>query len=109
MRKAFQKFRVMGVLTVAMLSAGILSACVAPQPAQVVTAEVTEAEVQEPQLPSLFISWPLSDKTLISPPIEVQNQGIEACRARGHDSSFMVHIAIDGDTAIAEFGCRGTD
>lgn len=104
MSNAFQKLSVGSFMAIAMLSA-----CAAPQQSEVVAPAVIEAEVQEPQLPSLFISWPLSDNTLISPPIEIQKQGIEACQARGYDSSYMIHIAIDGDTAVAEFGCRGSD
>ena len=104
MSNAFQKFSVGSFMAIAMLSA-----CVVPQQSEVLAPAVIEADVQEPQLPSLFISWPLSDSTLISPPIEIQKQGIEACQARGYDSSYMIHIAIDGDTAVAEFGCRGSD
>ena len=75
------------------------------------SAEEPEIDVAEeaPQLPSLFMSWPLSDHTLISAPVTIQNEALAACQARGYDTSYMVHIAIDGDEAIAEFGCRGFD
>lgn len=103
MSKLFAKFAVTGFI-----ASALLSGCVAQKQVQV-TAEVEAEEVQEPQLPTLFISWPLTEQTLISPPIAVQQQGIEACQARGYDTSYMIHIAIDGDMAVAEFGCRGSD
>ena len=71
--------------------------------------QIDVVEEEAPQLPSLFMSWPLSDHTLISAPVDIQNKALAACQARGYDSSYMVHIAIEGDTAKAEFGCRGFD
>jgi len=70
--------------------------------------EIAE-EDEAPLLPSLFLEWTLSDHTLISAPVNIQNEALAACQARGFDSSYMVHIAIVGDTANAEFGCRGFD
>ena len=107
MSKLFAKFAVTGFI-----ASALLSGCVAQKQVQVtaeVEAPIEAEEVQEPQLPTLFISWPLTEQTLISPPIAVQQQGIEACQARGYDTSYMIHIAIDGDMAVAEFGCRGSD
>lgn len=99
-----------------------LSACAqigqeAPLLSDTDLASDTEAAMQadepetptEPAFPSLFFSWPLGQYTLISPPVEIQNQAILACDARGYDTSYMIHIAIDDDEAVAEFGCRGSD
>ena len=61
------------------------------------------------KMPSLMLSWPLGQHTMISAPVDIQTQAIDACQARGHDISYMIEIAIVGDTATAEFGCRGSD
>lgn len=94
------------------LMSGVLAACavneevvVDIQPEEEVVTEVTS----EPELPSLLFRWPLDSGTLISPPITIQTKAIEACRQRGFDISFMIQIGIDGDDAVAQFGCRGAD
>ena len=63
----------------------------------------------KPEFPTLFFHWELTGSTLIAPPVSIQTQAISACRARGYDTSYMINIALDGDQAIAEFGCRGAD
>ena len=94
------------------LTCAVLSACAAPQQVAPLAqeAEQSAADVPvEPDVPSLFYRWPLDSGTLISPPVDIQTQAISACRARGYDTGFMIHIGIDGDDAVAEFGCRGAD
>ena len=92
---------------------GLLSACgTINQPVVQPPEDVVEAapqEAQEPELPSLFFSWSLREAILIAPPVAIQTEAISACRARGYDTSYMIHISIEGDEAIAEFGCRGAD
>ena len=96
-----------------MLVTGLLSACgTTNQTAVQLPEEVVEAEpqeAQEPELPSLFFSWSLREAILIAPPVAIQTEAISACRTRGFDASYMIHISIEGDDAIAEFGCRGAD
>ena len=72
---------------------------------------ITEAPQEEaaPALPSLFFEWELGEGTLISAPLDVQDNAAEACRTRGYDSAHMVNLAISGRTAQAEYGCRGAD
>ncbi|MGC6517362.1 MAG: hypothetical protein ACON49_04980 [Candidatus Puniceispirillaceae bacterium] len=71
--------------------------------------EAAQPVEAKPEFPSLFFNWELKGSTLIAPPVSVQTEAISACRARGYDTSYMIHIALDGDRAIAEFGCRGAD
>jgi len=58
---------------------------------------------------SLTFRWALTDATLISPPIEIQQEAIATCRALGNDTGYMISIGIDGNEAVALFGCRGAD
>lgn len=95
---------------------GMLAACNTQGPAPEVTKpNITEPEVEaveavvETAEPSLFFSWALSQSTLIAPPVEIQNEAIKNCRTLGFDTSYMINIGIDGDDAVAEFGCRGAD
>ena len=99
----------------ALLSMALLSACATQDnsdkiAADAVVAQEAEAEeVASPALPSLTFEWPLGEGTLIAPPIAIQREAIEACRVRGYDTSFMLHVGIDGNMAKGEFGCRGAD
>lgn len=70
---------------------------------------VSEDKATEPKLASLFFTWSVVDTTIISPPVEIQNQAIMACQERGFDSSYMIHLALGKDSVTAEFGCRGAD
>ena len=75
------------------------------------TVEVSEETVieAEPELPSLFFTWDISQTNIISPPIEVRTAAIAACQERGFDTGDMINLSISGKMAEAEFGCRGAD
>lgn len=70
---------------------------------------LSEDNATEPQLASLFFTWSVVNTTIISPPVEIQNQAIMACQERGFDNSYMIHLALGTDSVTAEFGCRGAD
>ena len=96
---------------------GMLSACTATtEPNAVAVSEAVEApEAVAEDTPqaadetSLFFRWDLGESTLISPPVTIQNEAIQNCRTLGYDTSYMINIGIEGDDAVAEFGCRGAD
>ena len=99
-------------------AAGLLSGCITMNEAlddqeQLTLSEADQIEEETapapPALPSLFFNWNLNNSTMISPPVDIQSAAIEACRKRGYDTSYMIHISIEGDEAISEFGCRGAD
>ena len=99
-----------------MLATGFLSACGTTSQTELAAIDVQEAQEanldnapQKPELPSLFFNWPLGEIILIAPPVAIQTEAIAACRSRGYDTSYMINIGIDGDNAVAEFGCRGAD
>ena len=99
----------------ALLSLALLSACATQDDSTIIKAEapasqeVQSEEIAPPALPSLRFTWPLGEGTLIAPPIAIQRDAIEACRLRGYDTSYMVNVGIDGDSAVGVFGCRGAD
>lgn len=62
-----------------------------------------------PALPSLTFSWDISNFAIIAAPLDIRNLAYDACAARGHDSAQMGNIVISGDTATADFICRGAD
>lgn len=101
-----------GVLFV---SLGLLSACATQDNSAIIAADTPlaqDAEVEQvasPALPSLDFKWQLGSNTLIAPPVTIQRDAIEACRARGYDTSYMINVGIEGDMAIGKFGCRGAD
>ena len=70
---------------------------------------LSEDNATEPQLASLFFTWSVVNTTIISPPVEIQNQANMACQERGFDNSYMIHLALGKDSVTAEFGCRGAD
>lgn len=98
--------------------AGLLAGCMGTGALSVEEAALTQADAAPadeevvptvPELPSLFFNWDLTNSTMIAPPVDIQTAAIEACRKRGYDTSYMIHISIEGDQAISEFGCRGAD
>ena len=107
-----------GVLKLAgilVVSLGLLSACATQDNSAIIAADTPSAQdaeveqVASPALPSLDFKWPLSSSTLIAPPVKIQADAIEDCRARGYDTSYMINVGIAGDMAIGTFGCRGAD
>ena len=102
-----------GVLLI--LSAG-LSACEIAMHEEIAVIEEEAVEVVEetafevePELPSLFFKWDISQSNIISAPIEVRTAAIAACQERGFDTGDMINLSISGKIAEAEFGCRGAD
>ncbi len=97
-------------LCVSLVTLGACSLSLPPVTAQE-EAAISEASQEEtaPALPSLFFEWDLGDGTLISAPLDIQDNAAEACRIRGYDSAHMVNLAISGRKAQAEYGCRGAD
>ena len=96
---------------IAVLFFATLSGCVERS----VTTMVDEAPVADndtvpvSEEASLTFRWALTDATLIAPPIEIQQEAIATCRVLGNDTGYMISIGIDGDEAVALFGCRGAD
>lgn len=101
--------------SIMVLSLGFLSGCAKEQNIAVAAPDsaqgqaAVEAPAVSPEKPTLAFRWPLDSATLIAPPVTIQASAIEACRARGYDTSHMLTIGIDGDEAVALFGCRGAD
>lgn len=62
-----------------------------------------------PALPSLTFSWDISNFAIIAAPLDIRDLAYDACAARGYDSAQMGKIVISGDTATADFICRGAD
>ena len=88
---------------VAMLSAcpsqhAMHSAGVAKNPAP---AAVSMAPLQ--------YSWNTNYSAMLSPPMDIRQQALEACVERGFDRAYMQSIAINEDHATAYFSCRGSD
>lgn len=114
--------KVTGIL---IFSVSLLAACTKTEPVQISDADLVQEGAANPNAeevaeevpeevvataePSLFFRWSLGQSTLIAPPVEIQNEAIQNCRTLGFDTSYMTNIGIDGDEAVAEFGCRGAD
>ena len=103
-------------LGVLMIMGAGLSACemALHEKVTVVEEEVVETTVEavvetEPELPSLFFKWDISQGNIISAPIDVRTAAIAACQKRGFDTGDMINLSISGNMAEAEFGCRGAD
>ena len=57
----------------------------------------------------LQYSWNTNYSAMLSPPMEIREQALAACVARGFDRAYMQSISINEDQATAYFACRGSD
>ena len=86
----------------------VLSGC----PLQQATRSAGEAAA--PQATALSMapmkySWNTDYSAMLSPPFDIREKALAACKQRGFDRAYMQSIAIDEDQATAYFSCRGSD
>ena len=86
----------------------VLSGC----PSQQATRSAGEAAA--PQATALSMvpmkySWNTNYSAMLSPPLDIREKALAACKQRGFDRAYMQSIAIDEDQATAYFSCRGSD
>ena len=86
----------------------VLSGC----PSQQATHNAGEAAAPQATAPSMApmrYSWNTNYSAMLSPPLNIREKALAACKQRGFDRAFMQSIAIDEDQATAYFSCRGSD
>ena len=91
-----------------MVAVTMLSAC----PSKHALRNVVDAPSPTPaavSLAPLQYSWNTSYSAMLSPPMDIRQQALEACVERGFDRAYMQSIAINEDHATAYFSCRGSD
>ena len=91
-----------------MVAVSMLSAC----SSQHASRNAVDAPSPTPaavSLAPLQYSWNTSYSAMLSPPMDIRQQALEACVERGFDRAYMQSIAINEDHATASFSCRGSD
>ena len=86
----------------------VLSGC----PSQQATRNAGEAATPQataPFMAPMQYSWNTNYSAMLSPPFDIREKALAACKQRGFDRAFMQSIAIDEDQATAHFSCRGSD
>ena len=95
-------------ITYIMAAMAVLSGC----PSQQTTRNAAEAVAPQATAPSMApmqYSWNTNYSSMLSPPFDIREKALAACKQRGFDRAFMQSIAIDEDQATAYFSCRGSD
>ena len=85
-----------------------LSAC-ATQQSMRKAAETTDQTTTAPVMTSLQYSWDTNYSAMLTPPIEIRDKALIACKQRGFDRAYMQSLSLDEDKATAYFSCRGSD
>ena len=91
-----------------MAAVAVLSGC----PSQQATrnaGEVATPQATAPSMAPMQYSWNTNYSAMLSPPFDIREKALAACKQRGFDRAFMQSIAIDEDQATAYFYCRGSD
>ena len=90
------------------VAAFMLSACPSQYAARN-AGDITRPAPAAVSLAPLQYSWNTSYSAMLSPPMDIRQQALEACVERGFDRAYMQSIAINEDHATAYFSCRGSD
>ena len=85
-----------------------LSAC-ATQQSMRRAAESTDQTPTAPVMTPLQYSWDTNYSAMLTPPIEIRDKALIACKQRGFDRAYMQSLTIEEKTATAYFSCRGSD
>ena len=85
-----------------------LSAC-ATQQSMRKAAETTDQTPTAPVMTPLQYSWDTNYSAMLTPPIEIRDKALIACKQRGFDRAYMQSLSLDEDKATAYFSCRGSD
>ncbi len=88
--------------------AGGLAGC----PSQYVTRNVLEKTSQEtvpPALAPMQYNWKTNYSSMLTPPLEIREKALQACKQRGFDRAYMLSVSLNSDLATANFSCRGSD
>ena len=91
-----------------MVAVTMISAC-ASQHASRNAVEALSPTPAALSLAPLQYSWNTGFSAMLSPPMDIRQQALEACVERGFDRAYMQSIAIKEDHATAYFSCRGSD
>ena len=86
----------------------VLSGC-SSQQATRNSGEAAASQATAPSMAPMQYSWNTNYSAMLSPPFDIREKALAACKQRGFDRAFMQSIAIDEDQATAYFSCRGSD
>ena len=95
-------------LVLIVLMAVGLSACTT-QKSMRKAVETTDQTPAAPVMTPLQYSWDTNYSAMLTPPIEIRDKALIACKQRGFDRSYMQSLSLDEKTATAYFSCRGSD
>ena len=91
-----------------MAAVAVLSGC-SSQQAPHNAGEVAAPQATAPSIAPMQYSWNTNYSAMLSPPLDIREKALAACKQRGFDRAYMQLIAIDEDQATAHFSCRGSD
>ena len=86
----------------------VLSGC-SLQPATRNAGEAAAPQATAPSMAPMQYSWNTNYSAMLSPPLDIREKALAACKQRGFDRAYMQVIAIYEDQATAHFSCRGSD
>jgi len=95
-------------ITYIMAAMAVLSGCPSQQ-AMRNAGEAAAPRATAPSMAPMKYSWNTNYSAMLSPPFDIREKALAACKQRGFDRAFMQSIAIDEDQATAYFSCRGSD
>ena len=67
--------------------------------------EKPDTEVMAP----MQYSWNTNYSAMLTPPLEIREKALAACKQRGFDRALMKSISLNENLATANFSCRGSD
>ena len=85
-----------------------LSACATQQSVRK-AVETTDQTPAATVMTPLQYSWDTNYSAVLTPPIEIRDKALTACKQRGFDRAYMQSMSLDEDNATAYFSCRGSD
>ena len=95
-------------LALIVVAAAGFSAC-ATQQSMHKAVETTDQAPAAPVMTPLEYSWDTNYSAMLTPPIEIRDKALIACKQRGFDRAFMQSLSLNEDKATAYFSCRGSD
>ena len=90
------------------VAVAVLSGCPSLQAPRVV-GEVEAPKGTTASMAPMKYSWNSNYSAMLSPPLDIREKALAACRQRGFDRAYMQSISIFEDQATAYFSCRGSD
>ena len=86
----------------------LLAGCSANKIMRSVDLKKEKKSVSQVMAPMQY-SWDTNYSAMLTPPIEIREKALAACKQRGFDRALMKSISLNENLATANFSCRGSD